>query len=82
MRFWSNILFLFRTRFGNGFLSLPLEVRNDSCKMILLSSSTRGFVFLLKKDTSILLRTRFEAGVDLLILLSFSARGLKLVFKR
>ena len=41
-RFWSNILLLLRTRLGNGFAPLQSKVRNDSCKMILLSSSARS----------------------------------------
>ena len=61
-RFWSNISFLFRLRFGNGFVLFPFEVRNGSCKMTLLSSFARGFDFLFffkKNDASILFHLRF-----------------------
>ena len=45
----SDILFLFRTRFGMvSFLFHPM-FKNDSCKMILLSSSTRGSKLILKR---------------------------------
>ena len=95
---WSNIPFFLYTRLGNDFALLPLEVLNDSCKTILLSSphemltscwktillssSARGFDFLLKNDTSILFRSRFKTDIDLLILLSSFVWDSKLVFKR
>ena len=78
-RFWSNIPLNLRTRLGNGFVSLPPEVRNDSRKMILLSFSAWGFDFLSKNDISILFCPRFEADFDLLIFLSFFAQGSELI---
>ena len=77
---WSDILFFFSTRFGMVSFLFHLRFKNNFCKMTLLSSSARGFDFLLKNNTSTFFRTRFEADLDLLILLSFSTRGSKLIF--
>ena len=65
---WSVIPFLFRARFGisNELNALPLF-------------RTR-FEVLDDPMTSLLFRMRFEANLDLLILLSSSARGSKLIW--
>ena len=58
---------------------LPLEILTSCPKTILLFFSFRGLKLILITDTSILFRMSFEADLNLLILLSSSARGSKLI---